>query len=190
MNCQGQTKLKLPKQLFIQNHLKTNIIDVLLCQETQVDNNIFNNCEFILNNYNIIKNNAENEYETLILIKNTIQVSDVAFDTEGRVIVLNSGNLTIINVYPKAGTDAESRRQREELFSNTVPNMRKYKKPNLPIGGDWICITDPKDCTNFAEQKISTSLKRLIKVLGVHEAYRHIEPNTRQFSRYYNCNQN
>ena len=56
---------------------------------------------------------------------------------------LNSGNLTIIIVYLKAGTDAESRRQREELFSNTVPNMTKYKKPNLHIGGDWNCITDP-----------------------------------------------
>ena len=83
MNCQGQTKFTLAKQLFIQNHLKHNIIGILLCQETRVDNDIFNNCEFILNNYNIIKNNAENEYGMLILIKNTFQISDVAFDTEG-----------------------------------------------------------------------------------------------------------
>ena len=34
----------------------------------------------------IIKNNAENKYGTLILIKNTFQISDMAFDTEGRVM--------------------------------------------------------------------------------------------------------
>ena len=73
MNCQGQTKLTLAKQLFIQNHLKNNRIDVLLCQETCVDNDTFNNCEFILNNYNIIRKNTENEYGTFILIKNTFK---------------------------------------------------------------------------------------------------------------------
>lgn len=68
--------------------------------------------------------------------------------------MLNPDNLTIINIYPKAGTYAESGRQREDLFSNTVTNMTKNKKPNILIGGDWNCITDPKDCTNFDEQKI------------------------------------
>ena len=64
MNCHGQTKMMLAKQLFIQNHLKINKIDILLCQETYVDNETFNNCEYILSNHNIVKNNAKNEYST------------------------------------------------------------------------------------------------------------------------------
>ena len=51
-----------------------------------------------------------------ILIKNSFQISNVAFDIEGRVIVLNSGNLTIINVYPKAGTDAEREDKEKDVF--------------------------------------------------------------------------
>ena len=90
-----------------------------------MDNETINNCQYILNNYNIIKNNAENEYGKLILIKNSFQISDVAFDKEGRIIVINSRNLTITNIYHKSGTDADSRRQREELFLNMIPNMTK-----------------------------------------------------------------
>ena len=60
MNCQGQTKLMLAKQLFIQNHVKNNNIDVLLCQETRIEEGCFNHCENILNNYTIIKNNSYN----------------------------------------------------------------------------------------------------------------------------------
>ena len=56
MNCQGQTKITLAKQLFIQNHVRNDNIDVLLCQETRVDNDTFNKCEFIQNNYNIVDN--------------------------------------------------------------------------------------------------------------------------------------
>ena len=129
-------------------------------------------CEYVQNKYSIIKNNAENDYGTDILVKNTLQIQDVSFDTEGRVIMLNTGNISIINIYPKAGTDAESRRQREELLANTVPNMSKYIKNNIIMGGDWNSIIECPDCTDFAEQKISPSLKRLIKMLKLQDAYR------------------
>ena len=125
MSCQGQTKLTLSKQLYIQNFIRINFIDILLCQETRIENDTFKRCDYLQNNFTIINNNTENEYGTVSLIKNNIQVQDVAFDTKGRVIALNTGNITIINIYPKAGTDAESRRLREELFANTIPNMLK-----------------------------------------------------------------
>lgn len=34
INWKGQTKLTLPKQLYIQDFILTNKIDILLCQET------------------------------------------------------------------------------------------------------------------------------------------------------------
>ena len=106
MNCQGHTKLTLSKQLYIQNFLQVNQIDILLCQETKIENDSFNLCESLTNNYTIVKNNAANEYGTSVLIKNDIQIKDVKFDTDGRVIIFNTENTTIVNVYTKAGTDA------------------------------------------------------------------------------------
>ena len=152
MNCHGQSKLEIPKQLFIQNFMISNKIDILLCQETKIDDNTFNQCNFIKSNYNIIKNNSHNHFGTSILVHNNIPIDEVKFDTEGRVIIFNSDNITICNTYPKAGTDSESRQEREDLINTTIPNMMLHHKPNLIIG-DWNCITENRECTNFPDQK-------------------------------------
>ena len=41
MNCHGQTKFDLAKQLSIQSFLITNKIDILLCQETKIEESCF-----------------------------------------------------------------------------------------------------------------------------------------------------
>ena len=109
MNCHGQSKLEVPKQLYIHNFLLTYKIDVLLCQETKIDANTFDQCNFIKSSYNIIKNNAHNPYGTSILAHTNITIDEVKFDTKGRIIIFNGDNITICNVYPKAGTDSESK---------------------------------------------------------------------------------
>ena len=68
MNCHGQSKIEVPKHLYIQNFLLTNRIDILLCQETKIDDLTFEQCNFIKSNYNIIKNNASNPYGTSVMV--------------------------------------------------------------------------------------------------------------------------
>ena len=109
MNCHGQSKLEVPKQLYIQNYLLTNNIDVLMCQETRIDDQTFEQCNFIRSNYNIIKNNAANSYGTSVLVHVNLSLSDVKYDTDGRIIIFNIDDITFCNVYPKAGTDSESK---------------------------------------------------------------------------------
>ena len=107
MNCHGQTKLEVPKQLFIQNFLLTNKIDILMCQETRIEDQTFEQCNFIRSNYNIIKNNASNSYGTSVLVHVNLNLNDVKYDTDGRIIIFNIDEITLCNVYPKAGTDSE-----------------------------------------------------------------------------------
>ena len=83
MNCHGQTKLELPKQLYIQNYLLTNNVDILLCQETRLEEQTFEQCNFIKSNFNIIKNNADNSYGTSVLVHVNLKMSDVKYDTGG-----------------------------------------------------------------------------------------------------------
>ena len=90
---------------------------------------------------------------------------------------------TMVNIYPKAGTDADGRRAREDLFTNTLPNMPKYTKDNLIIGGDWNCITDPKDCTYYANQRLSPILIRLLNIFHLKDTFRLMEANKIEFSR-------
>ena len=82
MNCHGQTKLEVPKQLHIQNFLLTNGIDILMCQETRIDDRTFEQCNFIRSNYNIIKNNAPNPYGTSVLVHVNLNIEEVKYDTE------------------------------------------------------------------------------------------------------------
>ena len=181
MNCHGQTKLEVPKQMYIQNFLLTNKIDILLCQETRIDDRTFEQCNFIRSNYNIIKNNAPNPYGTSVLAHINLNIEEVKYDTEGRILIFNIDDITFCNVYPKAGTDSDSKQEREDLINITLLNMLHHHKANIIIGGDWNCIIDLRDSTSFAEQKISLSLKRLIKILSVQDTYRPTELNNRQY---------
>merc|ERR1711895_371851 len=82
MNCHGQSKLEVPKQLYIQNFLLTNRIDILMCQETKIDDRTFEQCNFIRSNYNIIKNNTPNPYGTSVLAHINLNIEEVKYDTE------------------------------------------------------------------------------------------------------------
>ena len=112
INCQGQSRLSLAKQLQIQSYIESFKIDILFCQETFIENDSFSQCSAIRNRFNIIKNNSQNEYGTAVLVSKLYDIKDVTFDTEGRIIIFNSGDTTFCNVYPKAGTDGDSRRER------------------------------------------------------------------------------
>ena len=45
-----------------------------------------------------------------------MNIYDIKFDTAGRVIIFNIENITFLNIYPKARTDSNSRKMRENLF--------------------------------------------------------------------------
>ena len=87
--------MSLSKQLLIQDHLRVYKIDILACQEVSVNNDTFNNCDFISANYTLVSNNSHNEFGTLFLIKNNFPINDIYMDTEGRAICINLGDFTV-----------------------------------------------------------------------------------------------
>ena len=70
MNILGQTGLNFSKQKQIENFLKGKNIDILNCQEINIDDNSFNQCPYITTNYRIVQNNATNKYGTASIIRN------------------------------------------------------------------------------------------------------------------------
>lgn len=124
-----------PSQTTIYPQFPIKKQDILLCQVTKIEENCFSQCEKFNNNYTIFKNNSRNEFGTSTIVKNDIQPMNFKFDTDGRVIMLNTESITIVNIYPKAGTDSDSRKERE-LFTNTLPKMIQYIKQNIIMGGD------------------------------------------------------
>ena len=64
MNIRGQTGLEYPKQVQIENFLKSYKVDVLHLQESNITDETFLHCNFINSNYELIVNNASNKYGT------------------------------------------------------------------------------------------------------------------------------
>ena len=58
LNVHGQTGLPVTKQKQIEDFIRRNKIDILHCQEINIDEETFSQCNFITSNYNILQNNA------------------------------------------------------------------------------------------------------------------------------------
>ena len=185
MNIRGQTGLPLEKQLQVENFIQQNDIDILHCQEINVDENTFKECNLISSSYSIISNNSINKYGTATLVKNELNVENISCDSNGRIIIFDIDNLTFGNFYLPSGTDADSRSKRENYFCETIPNLLINSKDSGCLGGDFNSIIDKNDATKNPESKISPGLKRLVKTFAWHDSFRKLFPNSKVFSRYY-----
>ena len=185
MNIHGQSGLNDSKEKQIEDFLQRNNVDILHCQEINIDENSFNSCNFISSNYYIISNNASNKYGTATIIKNVFTAEDVRMDTLGRAIFFNINNFTLGNVYLQSGTDSISRSSRETFCSEIIPQLLLNHKVRGVWGGDLNCITKSEDCTNNPAAKMSPSLARVLRTFSHLDCYRMIHPNKAAFSRFY-----
>ena len=185
LNCHGQTGLDLPKQLQIEEFLKSYKIDILHLQETFIDDNTFAECSFISSSFIIIQNNSHNNFGTASIVRSDLPVDDIILHESGRIIIFNIGNITFGNVYLPSGTDGHSRASRENFNGDIIPNLLINSKPDGVIGGDWNCIIDKEDCTKYPEAKISPCLRRVVNTFSWKDIFRILYPGERAFSRYY-----
>ena len=188
INLRAQTGFGLPKQIQVEQFLKSYKIDILHLQEAQIREDTFEMCDFITSNYEIIANNASNQYGTASLVANSLQPTNIKADTQGRVLVFNVGDTTFANVYLPCGNEPGMRNLREDYISLIIPQLLVNKKDFGCIGGDWNCITEKQDATKNQTQKWSASLKRAIKTFEWTDSYRQLYRNDSVFSRYYTSN--
>ena len=165
--------------------MKQNDVDILNCQEINIDGESSNNCPFISSKYNILQNNAVNKFGTAVIIKSDYNVENVKTDTMGRAIFYEINKMTFGNIYLQSGTDGISRGLRENFISETLPQLLVNCRDSGEIGGDLNCITKVEDCTNNPESKMSPSLRRFINVFSLKDSFRYLHPVKKAFSRYY-----
>ena len=185
LNIHGQTGLTFTKQKQIEDFIVRNQVDILHCQEINIDQESFSQCRFISANYNIIQNNAVNKYGTATLVKNIFIAENIRNDTSGRGLFFNIEDITLGNVYLQSGTDGVSRGARESYCSQILPHLLNNRKPNGLWGGDLNCITRNIDCTHNPESKQSPCLARLVSTFDFIDSYRAVHPHSKTFSRYY-----
>ena len=141
LNIQGQTGLNVVKQKQIEYFMKQNDVDILNCQEINIDGESFNNCPFISSKYNILQNNAVNKFGTAVIVKSDYNVENVKTDTMGRAIFYEINKMTFGNIYLQSGTDGISRGLRENFISETLPQLLVNCRDSGEIGGDLNYMT-------------------------------------------------
>ena len=105
MNCRGQSGLNLVKQQQIETFLVKNNLYVLNLQEIDISEDSFKSCPVISSSFLVIPNNSPTKYGTAVLVHNDLEVTNIQFDSAGRVIVFNICEVTIVNCYLASGSD-------------------------------------------------------------------------------------
>ena len=187
LNIHGQSGLNVAKQLQIEDFIRRNKVDILHCQEINIDDDSFSQCYYIKSNFNILPNNAVNKYGTASLVKNTFSVENIKMDTKGRAIFFNINGMTLGNIYLPSGTDGISRAERENMCSETIPQLLVNRQANGSFGGDLNCVIDNRDCTHHPEAKQSPSLARLVRTFVLSDSFRAVHPSSNVYSRYYSA---
>ena len=185
LNTYGQTKFTSEKQLQVQDMIIHLCCDIIHLQETDCNEASFQHCSFIQNNFTLITNNSATKFGTSSLIKNNLCLENIAFDTEGRVILFYISGITFCNIYLQAGTEALSRSAREQYCGEIIPNLMVNRVMSSVAGGDWNCIIDKVDATHHPASKISPTLSRLVKSFGWKDSFRICNGNIKHFSHYY-----
>ena len=185
LNLHGQTGFSVTKQKQVEDFIRRNCLDILHCQEINIDEESFSQCSYITSNFFIISNNAQNKFGTASIVKNTFTVENIKMDTIGRAIFFDIENTTLGNVYLHSGTDSMSRGGREQFCSENIPQLLVNCKENGCWGGDLNCIVNVEDCTNNPNSKKSPSLARLIRNFAQVDSFRSLHPGSQVFSRYY-----
>ena len=186
LNIRGQSGLDITKQKQIEDFIKLHKIDILHCQEIEIDESSFESCHLLATNFQIIQNNSPiNRYGTASLVRNDLIIENVNLDTNGRAISFDIENVTFCNLYLHSGNDRIMRNNRETYLAETIPQLLINAKPNGCISGDFNCITDKNDATRNQDSKASPTLKRLIRAFSWTDSFRQLFPGTRSYSRYY-----
>ena len=189
MNIRGQTGLTSTKQLQIESFIIREKLDVLNLQEINIIEESFASCNTISSSFNIISNNAANKYGTASIIKSDFSPSNVVFDTNGRAIIFDIGNISIGNVYFPSGSDSISKNARENYSSVTLPQLLLNKQDSGCLGGDFNCILNKQDCTYQASSKISPSLAKLVHTFDMKDSFRILHPKSTTYSYFYHTQQ-
>ena len=186
LNILGQTKLSQPKQKQLEFIVKQHKIDILHMQETNIEDEAFEFCPYIANNYQILAQNNETGYGVCSLVHKKLTTENEFFHPTGRLITFDIGNVTMVNTYLPSGSDTNAKNQRENMCGQIIPNMLLNAKKAGLAGGDFNNITDPRDCSHHPEQKLSPNLKKLITLFKWKDCFRLLHPKVTTYSHFYN----
>ena len=137
INCYGQSKFPIHKQLEIQSLICQNSLDIIHLQETKIDQDSFAQCGFISSNFNIFSNNKPDGsyFGTVSLVRSDLDVSDIHTDNEGQIIIFNAAGCTWGKFLSPIRVKQASKSQQGRLLQSHNPPINA--PPTAPGSSRW-----------------------------------------------------
>lgn len=164
------------KKMLLKEFLIKNDIDVALLQEVQ-----FEDFSFMPSHVAFV-NISDTNKGTAILVRASLECSDVLMDPGGRVISVVVDGINFVNVYGHSGS--EYRAERDELFTDTIAvHFNKTKAHSNLLAGDFNCVLDAKDCKGKM-YNFSNGLKSAVELLDLRDVAITLKSAKREYTFY------
>jgi exonuclease III len=153
-----------------------NEFDVVALQEVT-----FYECSLLEQYYTLLSNVGPRRLGTAMLLRKGITFSRELLEPEGRLISIDVGSVTMINVYAPSGTQV--REERNEFFRKTVPAYALTSKLPVILMGDFNCVELTNDRSNnnctAPSTKINRALTEMIAAFELVDIWLKLEPGNK-----------
>jgi exonuclease III len=156
----------------LESFVRVNDIDILMVQE--VTETLTTNLQHYLLHFNI----GINRSVTAFIVRETLNITNVARLPSGRAIVADIESMRVVNIYAPSGT--AKRKERETFYNKELPAMLETKPVDI-LGGEFNCVLEGSDATG--QGSYGRALAMLIKGCSFYDTW-HQRPGCEVFTHH------
>ena len=148
--------------------------DVVALQEVT-----FDSCQTLEQHFHLVSNIGPRKLGTAILVRKGIGFKNPLLDPDGRLIAIDVGPITVINIYAPSG--ARCKDERNEFFCKTVPAYATATGLPLILLGDFNCVENLGDRSEVRNptnpsRRTSPALSEMIRGLELVDVWTKLRP--------------
>ena len=148
----------------------------------------FFECSVLESHFHLISNVGPRKLGTAVLIRRGVSFSRELLEPDGRLISVDVGPFTFINIYAHSGTTR--RAERSTLFLKTIPAYAATSRLPIVMVGDFNCIDDANDRSQTQNPTSTTihldsALSELVSGLDLVDVWKRLRPSDKGHTHHY-----
>ena len=135
----------------------------------------FSSCDLLEEYFIFVSNIGPRERGTGLLIRKTLDVSNVMLEPEGRLIRATINSMVFVIIYAPSGK--VNREDRQIFFSRTLPAYAALIKEPVTIMGDFNAVDLASDRQQQSSARVDRGFVKVIKSLELTDVWRMLRPD-------------